>query len=278
MIYGFINDKSMYSRFDKLTDESDINQGCGYFGEKAREYYDEPSLFYDTRTQRLDLIGQVITDPMELHIDKTLAKDLDDMSISETSKLFNIIELCYLSQHKTVTELNTTLKNNNLLYGIYAPDSLSLSASVTTLDIFIDHSTSIPKITVRDAISFEIQLTGKTIMFTVWLNQSVFLSNYPVSTIKTVVHSMDPNNYLTLDYDSIIDALQKSSAYMYKEIHEAMQEHENTALNIFTTTYVPPGGEGCQLDFGILYKGHSPSHAQIRAAIIENLIIFRYYN
>ena len=272
MIYGFINDKSMHNRFDKLTDESDINQGCGYFGEKAREYYDEPSLFSDTRVQRLTILDQVITNPMELYLDKTLSKELVDIGTSDTSKLFNIMELCYLSQHKNVDALDAVMKNNNLLYGIYVPNSLILSASTSTLNIYTDSTTLVQDVIIRDAINFEIKIVGVTIGFTIWLNQTTFLANYPISTIKTIVHSMDPNTYLTLDYDSIIDALQKSSAYMYKEIHEAMTQHENTDLNIFTTTYVPPGGEGCQLDFGILYKGHSPTHAQIRAAIIENLL------
>ena len=274
MIYGFVEDVSMYKRSDEIMTDESQNQGCGYFGDKANEYFNNPAVLTDSRNNRLEVLDNIIIKPMLFKLDKDHIDkpEILTMSVQQSNKLFNIMELVYLSQGKSITDIEDTLVNSFTLYGIYVPKSVKVSGASTTLDVYIDKNTTLENIDVKNAITFSISIESKEIELTIWLSEATFLNDYPISTIDAVIHSMDPHTYLTLDYDNILDAIQKSGAYMYTNVHDTMKKHESSDLAIYSTRYMPPGGEGCQLEFGVLYKGSVPSPSTIREAIVADLL------
>ena len=233
-------------------------------------------------------LNSITITPQEESVEATRKAKTD-----RRAQLFNIIEAIYMA-HKvpssgsaplTKDELEDTVFGSapNTTYRGYVPGSLKLSATVTKAvyryayangsRIDIDNA---PAHDYYDHFEFKFNYgdSDETVVtIKVWLNNNLFLGDYPYSTIIDVLYPCNPAWMLYPESSGgEIQAVIAAAKYKDKQIDSAVTDNDHSGANIFTSRYVHPiVGSNSRMSFVVMYKGNAPSSADMRLAVRDAL-------
>ena len=112
MIYGYITDELFWKK--KTVDlNKSVNTGIGYLDDILINYFNKIGTVYDSREERLDIIGEIPKGKISIYFDVSKMDPTNGPFINvqdeDIINLFNITEKCYITQNRSETEINDEL-------------------------------------------------------------------------------------------------------------------------------------------------------------------------
>jgi len=275
-INGFVADPSFYIGDTTIISSSVENGSVGYPSDDILNYFVTPTRIKDVRTDRLTVLAAKAEDKISIHLDAASITD-DSITTSSTAQfeaLMNITELLYLSQNKTAVQLEAILVADTSTYLGYDPDSLSISSSTVNADVKLVNDTIDEDVPIRTWVSFSIVMgnddTIKT--FKLWLGNTAFKTDYPITNIVTIIPPCDPSKLISMDYSNIPTTLATSATYVNGLLSTAIAAKDHTGYLTYQAKYTNSSfGSYYNMPFGILYKGADPSSLELKIVVRDYL-------
>jgi hypothetical protein len=272
IIYGYIED-TIFQPKSFIDFGENIIEGLGYLNDNLVNYFSTKAILNDPRTSRLNVLGKPVPGIIRVLFDKDKVDDIDvitSLSAANQTKLFNIIERILYSDQASIDAINTDLSSENQ-YSIYQNNSLVYSSYHTQLALTLDASTTV-NILIRHSFSFAVSIDGTLILFKLWIKDTNFENEYPLSTITQVIPAAPPDHFLDLSkFKDILGAIITSSDFKFTRMHPEIKYDDHSGLCEYYTKFVISSSNTRLVPFGILYKGAKPSTLEIRKAIREYL-------
>lgn len=270
MVYGFISDTLFHSK-SVIDLGNNPNPAVGYLDSEAENYFHTKACLSDNRATRLSVLGPVAPGELRVYFDhsKFVSPSLfETITPEQQQMLLDIIERIYLSQSETKNDLDYSL-SHDARYAIYVPTSVNFSAHVTEVTVpFAGFPGNIAILNIRDYVSFSIKIGEVTTDFKLWLNRDAFFTDYPLSTIVSVILPCDPKYLLDpAQLNTPLDTLSKTSQYVVPLIDRDIKNYETSGLAGFTVRYNYTATNIVNVTFSVSYQGTPPSTLQMRQAI-----------
>lgn len=193
-----------------------------------------------------------------------------NITLAEQEHLFNIIEYLVYGTivNDKIPDIDSTLISDSKYLG-YVASSVVLSSAHSP--VFIYGGVNVHR-AVPNSIQFVFVVGGHTLTIKLWFNKNAFLTEYPITTILTVVSPLDLT--ILLNPSSLADPID--SAIMSQNWSDAILQPELTAteqtgMYLFTTRYVY-NTKNYQMVFSLIYRGKVPDSMQARNYIADYLL------
>lgn len=272
MILGFLNDPAMYSNTNPI--HRDIASAAGYLDDYADDYFVTPALITDKRSSRLTIFANPAIEKQSFVFDEVHVAEAEDFSgapVAEVNRLLNVMETAFLTQNKTVEQINSTLNAAVSDYEGYQYESLSRAASVVNARIALTDN-SFLDITVPNWIQFDFRIHEKTLTFKIWIGLDAFKTEYPNSNITKVIFPFAASKMVSAAFPNVTEAIVESNTYLIQKMNEEMQARENTGAMLHGVEYNHTSVSGdYELPFCVMYKGAAPSPLGMKNAIRDAL-------
>jgi hypothetical protein len=269
----FIHDEAFHNIADgKIqTIETLASQGMGFFTQKLRTFFVNPSMFVDSRATRRTVHEKLALGDIEIHFDEA-AETADPafysaISALETAHFYNIVEFAIFSNPDgyTVTDIQQGLVGDSNFDGYDG----GFTRSETSSTVVVHRGDGDVSIKVPDWIEFNFQINNNdsviTRTFRLWLKQSLFATDYPITTIDNdgVFYPMSEADMQDLTWTNSQTAALDAANTVLSAITSA------TATNLYSGVKTVTVGHSANitLPFGIAYKGPVPTDAECYTAI-----------
>jgi len=241
-------------------------------------YFTTPEEISDPRNSRNNNLNFNFTTKSRIIIDQLyFSPFLNDFvnvwSLTEQQNLFAIIDqLCFsYNQNATPDQIELSLS----LWTQYKQSSFVLSNTKTSTPVYGNNVTQ--TITCPDYVTFIFVISnGTQYELRIWLNNTIFLQNYPLSNISVVVPPLPLSDLYTIDIstttDNVIHTASISSVNNQQILQNYIQSGEYSGYITQPVTMVNGSGITAIVDFNILYNGSIPGPISIRTAI-RNLLL-----
>ena len=274
-LYGFITDDAL-----KLTTKVDLanasDQGYGILSGESAAYFVNRAVLGDTRRSRLSLLesrapkGSLAFIFDQNHADTEM---LNLMTDQESGLLFNVLERIYYQQEYTDSELEAQLTGSS--YTGYVPGSLNHATEIGQATATnVDGVTK--SVTFSDWYSFEFNYGNIHLIIHAWIKKSAFGTQYPYTTITTVVPPYDPDILIdpaTLLASASLSVLTNSANFVFNQSDIEVAARDQNGIYVYTTKYVIDSTRTLQLPFALAYCGPThPTGLECRDAIKDYLL------
>ena len=245
---------------------------------QALSYFVNPQEFPDERTARASNLNVILTGVPRLIIDQagygSLLTDINNIwSLTERQNLFAIIDqLCFAySINATVGQVETALSS----WPQYLTGTFVYSTTHSVTPVYPASSSTI--ITVPDYVTFTFQISnGTQYQFRVWLNNTLFRSGYPLSTIRAIVPPLPLSILYGLSIssstESIFTTAKETASESQSILQNYIQSGQYSGYLASVVTFVDGGGDSAPVQFNILYNGAAPGAIAVRNAIRAYLL------
>ena len=277
VLYAMLTDDALRNITAKIDTSFSFNQGYGVLQGEYGNYFNSTYILTDSRKNRLSVLDSTAPyGAMNLlydgdRFDSTL---LDTLTDTELTCLLNIIERCYLKQGYTDANLEHLLRNTASFNG-YVENSYGRDTTEGTVTIYDTNKVSY-QVVLNNWFTFEFKSSTNQFRLHVWLSSKSFGSEYPYTTITSVIPPCDPSLLGTptlLSQQGVITLLQSSSSYIFSDMHAETLARDQNGVCIFKTKYVMDGQTTIQLPFALPYRGaHEPDNLECRQAIKDYLL------
>lgn len=272
MIYGYITDELFWKK--KTVDlNKSVNTGIGYLDDILINYFNKIGTVYDSREERLDIIGEIPKGKISIYFDVSKMDPTNGPFINvqdeDIINLFNITEKCYITQNRSETEINDELIENSSLYRTYKNNSFKRSSHYT----LINPDSLRNELKIYDYIEFEMTFNSEIVHFKLWLSNEAFKNNYPLTTITKVIPPCEPNYLLDpTQQTSAITSIIESSNSIFENVDKGTTDSDHTGTLAFRTKWVISSQNTPEIKFGLMYQGAVPSSLEAREAIRNYLL------
>lgn len=275
MIYGYVNDEAFHDPSIKMKNLASYDLKHGYLPAEEVTYFVEPFELIDQRSERLNIFGSPIVGEASMLFDAIKSPtELDILTNSSQeviSGIFNIIEFVFFRPAlANRNELDAEMVTNPDIYVGYVPDSIQISAKSENVHIFSTVDGAFP---ILDWIEFSINVNGTDIKFKLWMKNTAFSDNYPLSTICEIVPPLSPE--ILVDPSSLngtIEAAVNSAEVSVTKLSAKIMEDGYSNYVSYPTKYVMLDGTMLFIPFNLLYKGAAPKTLEMRQAIKDFLL------
>ena len=276
LVYGFILDEAARTK-TKLDISSEYNQGVGTLIGEAANYLVEKAYLKDIRPQRLD--DNTIATPqgtLEVVFDKRRANidAISELTDTEQTALFNIIELMYLQNTSRDSAIATILVNDPEKYQGYVEGSYVHSTEYTTAKLLTTDSTLV-EFKFANWFKFQFRSENRIFEFQLWISNTAFTKQYPYITITSVIAPYDLKTLVNPEAMKAIGgiaALSSTASHVFSEVNLETLVRDQNGVYTFPTKYVLDAKSTITIYFGLPYCGaKTPSSLDCRRAIREYL-------
>lgn len=275
---GFMED-AIFRKDLRLVINGNDDQGIGILNSILVDYFVTISQLKDKRIARLSVLnsGVPATGECTIVFDNKYIEDPNFwISINEDkiNTIFNIAELCYLAQSRSIEDLENQLTTDLVFMNLYAPGSVAVSVVTNPVDI---SNPSNMNVRIPNWIEFQIYLTSdkeKILKVKLWLSSNDFSKNYPYTTITQVVPPCPPETlFNTVKNMSQMETMIESNKYTFSKINaDLILNDQAGALSFNTRYYLGPDTE-YTITFAVLYKGAKPPTTMACRAAIKQFLI-----
>lgn len=254
------------------------NGGMCVLSSQSLSYFVTPQEFTDPRTSRALDLNLPFTTKSRLIIDQNeyaavLTATQTVWTLTERQNLFAIIDqLCFAyNTSATTAEVELAL----VAWPQYLTSSYVYSTTHTSADVY---DTIVPTaIICPDYVTFTFVITdGTQYQFRIWLNNTIFYTKYPLSTIAVVIPPIPLSELYTLSIttstDNVFTTALVSSSTSQQDLQSYIQSAQYSGYVAKTVLVVDGFGNSAPVEFNILYNGCVPGDIAIRTAI-RNLLI-----
>jgi hypothetical protein len=294
-IHFFVNDLSFINNTNPVSDLLQAD-GIGIISQTLVANYVQPKKIRDPRSSRSTGMNAQLGNTLSVITDgassvSTFVTDYSTLwSLNDQLGLFNMIDqLCFTYNPSNTTQLiDNTLTSNPSKFPNYVAGSLRFSTSHSTANVYLGSSPD--SIIVPDTVEFTLNVTdlsngvAKQYDVVLWMNGTLFDSEYPVSTITAVIPPLNFPDLLNKPITTLADnalAIAKESAQVNLSDLTAPIGPNTTETPItegvsgyvaYNAKFVDTAGNFIFMPFNILYKGHIPGTLAIRQAI-RNILL-----
>jgi hypothetical protein len=244
---------------------------------QALSYFVTPQEFADERTIRSTALNALLTGVPKLVVDESqfqsFLADINNVwSSVERQNFFAIVDQLLFAYNSNATQ--EQVEEALATWPQYVASSFVYSNTVTTATAYIATPTNI---TIPDYVTFFFQIgNGTQYEIRVWANNTVFMADYPISTIADVVPPLPLSQLYTLDLvagvANVFTTALATAQLSQTSLAPLIQSGEYTGFIGQDVTFVDGNGNTTQVQFNILYNGAVPGAIAIRAAI-RNLLL-----
>lgn len=239
---------------------------------KGLSYFVTPQEFTDQRLSRGVSLNVPLTSIPKLIVDQSeFPQFLTDIStiwsVTEKANFFSIVDQLLFAYNANATAAQVEL--DLAQWSQYVANSFVLSNTKTQATVYITPNQTI---TVPDFITFSFKIAnGTQYEIRVWANNSVFLEQYPLSTIAVVVPPLPLAQLYTLDLVSgignIFQTALATSTLSQQTLQNYIQSGEYSGFVAQDVTFIDANSNTTIVQFNILYNGAVPGVIEIRTAI-----------
>lgn len=248
---------------------------------------------------------------MQIHYDKSkvvsevsaaIENDLKGTDHAYLSQLFGLIECIYTTfssvqdgssvsyMPTTVNMLESYLAPSNSSYKPYSgyvEKSLWISSAVASCKIYCSTAVSgseLNNVKVPCAFGFTFNTASKQYIFSLYLDHNLFRTEYPHTTIDTVVYPIPPDKLvfanLITEYGNVANAIGAMSGYVNNSLSDTgatplgpIAAKDHSGYVTWSTNYTKLANvANNSLVFGFLYRGRTPTASECRDALKTDLI------
>jgi len=271
LIHGFLYDPTFVNTATIFDPIFKVGGTC-VLSQRALSYFVSPQEIEDPRTARATNLTTIMSGQPRLVIDQTLfATFLTDVSTtwtgSDRQALFAIIDqLCFAySAHASTQQVELALS----AWTQYLPNSFVYST--TTSSAMAYKSPSAETLTCPDYVSFTfVASTTTQYELRIWLSNSLFITSYPLSTIRSVIPPLPLSELYTVNLNTTANIYQtalQSAGEGQQDLQNALQSGLYTGYASHLVTFMDGNGNTAPVQFNLLYNGATPGSIAIRTAI-----------
>ena len=277
IIHAFLYDQDFLNTAS-LLDPIFKTGGVCVPSQHALSYFVNPEEIVDPRGGRSGSLNATFLNKARLILDPNLyASVLTDINnlwtLTEKQNLFAIIDqLCFAyAANATTAEVELGLAP----WSQYLANSFVLStthSSATVYEVLGNTAT----IVCPDYVTFTFVITnGTQYQFRLWLNNALFMADYPLSTIRQVIPPLPPAELYTvnvLQTASVFAVALQAAGESQTIIQPALQSGLYTGYQAVLVPFMDARGDTVQVQFNLLYNGAVPGAIAVRTAIREYLL------
>lgn len=272
IIHGFLYDPAFVNQGSLLQSVLKTGGIC-VPSPLSLSYFVVPEEIVDPRTTRANNLNLTFTTKSRLILDQSqypsVISDVQAIwTTTEQDNLFAIIDqLCFAyNSNNSPAQIALSLST----WPQYVPNSYVLSTTVTTTTAYVALGPT--AIICPDYVTFTFAIgNGTQYQFRIWLNNTLFLAGYPLSTVSLVVPPLPVAQLYTLaivnGVGGIITTADASSQTSQSALQTAIASGEYTGYLAQNVVFVDTQGNIANLQFNILYKGALPGVIAVRTAI-----------
>lgn len=293
VLYAFLEDDALYlpGKFNFTSISND--QGYGILAGEASNYFIAKASIDDIRTNRLQVLDskrpygnlRLLFDANRIeHEQLTNLTDLD------LQRLFNVVERLYLQQNYSDSNIESMLTSEAAYTG-YVANTFTHSTNIGSARIRNRDNKNLTQVSLYDWYSFEFlgeevesedeevaeeEATPRPhLRIRFWVKREDFRTNYPFTTITSVIPPCDPAQLvdpLGLTSSLNLDILNNSSNFILSGVDAETSARDQSGTYKYTTKYVVDDARVTTICFGINYCGpRVPTSLECRKAIREYL-------
>ena len=252
--------------------------GICVLSSQSLSYFVNPQEFPDERTTRATNLNVFLTGVPRLIIDQaeygSLLSDVSSLwSPTERQNLFAIIDqLCFAySANATTEQVETALA----VWPQYLTGTFVYSTTRSVSPVYPSSGATI--ITVPNYVTFTFQITnGTQYQFRVWLNNTLFQSGYPLSTVRAVVPPLPLSVLYGLSISSstenVFTTAKETASESQSVLQGYIQSGQYSGYLAYIVTFIDGSGDSAPVQFNILYNGAAPGAIAVRNAIRTYLL------
>ena len=275
-IYAFLYDSAFLNNTSAIDPVRKTGGTC-VLSSTALSYFVTPQEFVDPRPHRATNLSLPFTTKSHLILDQTqyaavLSQIQSVWTLTEQENLFAIIDqLCFAyAVNASVSSVELSLAQ----WPQFLANSLVFSTTNSVATVY--DTTPGATITCPDYVTFTFVTANSTqYEFRIWLNNSVFVTQYPLSTIAVVVPPVPLAELYTLNVitstDNILATALVSSSTNQQTLQSYIQSAQYSGYVAQNVLFYDGNGNTANVEFNLLYNGVAPGSIAIRTAI-RNLI------
>lgn len=262
---GFVNSSSFLDPVHK-------SGGICVPSSRGLSYFVTPQEFVDPRITRATNLNVSMTTKSRLIVDQAefsqFLIDIQDLwNATERQNFFAIIDqLCF------AYNVNATTAQVELALAAW-PQYLTASYVLSTTKTVATYYGAIASgpIVCPDYVSFTFVITnGTQYQLRIWVNNAVFLDNYPLSTIGVVVPPLPLADLYTATVTGtagVFATAFQSSSESQQTLQTYIQSAQYSGYVAQTVAFLDGSGNSTIVQFNLLYNGCTPGQLAIRTAI-----------
>lgn len=276
MIYAFLYDSAFLNNTSAI-DSVRKTGGIGVLSSTALSYFVTPQEFVDPRPHRASNLNLPFSTKAHLILDQAqyatvLSQIQSTWTLTEQENLFAIIDQLFFAYavNASIPSVELSLAQ----WPQFLANSLVISTTNSTAPVY--DTTPGATIICPDCVTFTFVTANSTqYEFQIWLNNTLFTTQYPLSTIAVVVPPVPLAELYTLNVttstDNILSTALVSSATNQQTLQSYIQSAQYSGYVAQTVLFYDANGNTAAVEFNLLYNGAAPGSIAIRTAI-RNLI------
>ena len=281
-IYGFLRDDAF--RDLDLTARPLSATGSPFQpSDQSLSYYATGQTLVDTRETRPWLDGHDDTTRAHLIIDAAAQAGLgalfSALDQEERDSLFAILDRIFvlIAANETLSAIEADL-TDDAAYSIYVAESLTLATGARSNATAYNSDDTV--VSTPDWAQFSVTVTvdddPEVLDFKVWVNDTAFKADYPISTITAIIPPLGYNTILTGPLSgggtNAFDSAATAIGLVEAGADSLMRAKHQTGLHLQNIRLVDGGGGARLFPFGILHKGNVPTLLSIRTELRESVL------
>lgn len=275
VIYAFVSDDAL-KLTDKISTLQSENQGYGVLSGEAINYLVNRGIINDIRKTRLMVLNNVAPDgkiSLLLDMNRVNPSLLENLTDVDTILLFNIIERMIYQQNFSDQNIEHMLTNSSSFRG-YVPQSM-LHALNSGLAQVRDIAGTLHECNFWDTYIFDFETENISCKFHLWISNRAFKTEYPYTTITSVIPPYDPElllNPIQLVQSGNINVLMTGSTYIFQNMNLETVARDQNGVYTYPTKYRLDATKTLMLPFALPYCGpRTPTSLECRKAIKDYL-------
>lgn len=271
IIHTFLYDSSFLNT-SSILDPVLKTGGVCVLSSQALSYFVTPQELVDERPSRATNLNTTMPGKARLIVDQEqfasfLTDTVNTWTSTERDNLFAIIDQLCFSYNVNATHDQIELALS--VWPQYLASSYVYSNTKTSANVY---GSSTISITCPDYVSFTfVTSNGTNYQLRVWLNNTIFFNNYPLSKIRVIVPPLPLSTLYTSSIvnstDNIFTTIQSSATTNQQTLQSYIQSGQYSNYITYNVTFVDGNNDAVQVLFNILYNGTVPSAIAIRTAI-----------
>lgn len=281
LVEGFVIDQAFVDQtkaINSILVDDSVN--IGSLTQKALSYFNDPSVFSDTRVASTRSVNWVASTQPKIVVDKTTFTDftttINALGSPITVGLFKIIDKLVFKYNSSVSHptLETYLTTDTDTSPIYVAGSFEIATRVLTDTVYlspgITNSVQVPAF-VRFSITVPSGSTTKQYDLTLFAASDEFITGYSASAIAAIVpplpYSTIYSSSLVSTTDNVFSTGSLSANLSFNTSNTVLGTTPVSGIVPYTVVLTDTASNTVQIPFNILYKGRKPTGLEIRTAI-----------
>jgi hypothetical protein len=285
IIEAFVVDQAFINRANPISDFLIESFGTvATLTPKAFSYFNNPAVYQDRRAPSSRNINWNAETSPSIVVDETsysgFVTTINNLPSPASSGFFKLVDKLLFNHDISVSreDLEATLIGDPEIAEIYVPDSFVLSTNLVEGTFYfssgVEDTVDVPAFT-KFSIELPSGSTTITYVITLFASTQAWITGYDISTIVKVIPPLPYSDIysgsLVSTGTNMFSTADLTATLNYNTARETIGTVSISGSAIFIAIAVDSEGNTAPIPFNLLYKGRSPTRAEMRQAIRDEL-------